>query len=535
MGAVNAKDGAAGAVLLTLASGQFLMALDSSVMNVSIATVAEDVGTTVTGIQGAITAYTLVMAACMITGGKIGAVIGRKRAFAIGCVIYGLGSFTTSIAPSLPVLLFGWSFLEGVGAALILPAIVALVASNFAAERRPAAYGLVAAAAAIAIAVGPLIGGFATTYFSWRWVFAGEVVVVIGILFMTRRIADAPVEEKPRIDFVGAGLSALGLVLLVYGVLRSGEWGWITPNAGAPTWLDLSPTIWLVVIGLFVIWLFFQWESRLEERKAEPLLPPSMLRNRQLVGGLTMFFFQYMVQMGVFFTVPLFLSVVLGLSALETGVRLLPLSLTLLGGAVGIPRLLPNVSPRRVVRFGILSLLAGCLILLGALEADSGPEIVFVPMLLIGLGMGALASQLGAVTVSAVPDELSSEVGGVQNTMTNLGASFGTALAGSILIASLTSAFLLNIEDNPAVPEEVTERAEVELASGIAFLSDEDLEEALTEAGVPDEIQAELLDANADARLDGLRTALAALAAIALLSLFFTGLIPTEPPKGVPV
>ena len=171
-----ARAAAATLVLFTLASGQFLMTLDSSVMNVSIEEVAEDVGTTVTGIQGAITAYTLVMAALMITGAKIGAIIGRKRAFAIGCVIYGCGSFTTSIAQSLPVLLFGWSFLEGVGAALIMPAIVALVAGNFPAERRPAAYGLVAAAGAIAVAVGPLIGGFCTTYFSWRWVFAGEVV-----------------------------------------------------------------------------------------------------------------------------------------------------------------------------------------------------------------------------------------------------------------------------------------------------------------------------------------------------------------------
>src|SRR6478609_4199503 len=169
-------------VLLTLAAGQFLMTLDSSVMNVSIATVAKDVGTTVTGIQGAITAYTLVMAALMITGAKIGAIIGRKRAFAIGCVIYACGSFTTALSQSLPVLLFGWSFLEGVGAALILPAIVALVASNFAEERRPAAFGLVAAAGASAIALGPLIGGAATTYASWRWVFVGEVVVVAGIL-----------------------------------------------------------------------------------------------------------------------------------------------------------------------------------------------------------------------------------------------------------------------------------------------------------------------------------------------------------------
>ncbi|HVL61861.1 MAG TPA: MFS transporter, partial [Microbacterium sp.] len=172
----------AGLVLFTLATAQFLMTLDSSVMNVSIAQVAADVGTTVTGNQTAITLYTLVMASMMITGGKIGSLIGRRRAFAIGCVIYACGSFVTSIAQSLTVLIIGWSVLEGLGAALIMPAIVALVASNFASKDRPRAYGLVASAGAIAVAAGPLIGGFVTTYWTWRYVFAGEVVLVIGIL-----------------------------------------------------------------------------------------------------------------------------------------------------------------------------------------------------------------------------------------------------------------------------------------------------------------------------------------------------------------
>src|SRR3954454_4651512 len=172
-------------VLLTLCAGQFLMMLDTSVMNVSIATVAKDVDTTVTGIQTAITLYTLVMAALMITGGKVGQILGRKRAFAIGCIIYGCGSLTTALAPSLAVLILGWSVLEGIGAALILPAIVALVASNFARAERPRAYGLVASAGAIAVAAGPLIGGVFTTYASWRWVFAGEVVIVLAILAMT--------------------------------------------------------------------------------------------------------------------------------------------------------------------------------------------------------------------------------------------------------------------------------------------------------------------------------------------------------------
>jgi EmrB/QacA subfamily drug resistance transporter len=528
--APSARASGATVVLLTLAAGQFLMTLDSSVMNVSIATVAKDVGTTVTGIQGAITAYTLVMAALMITGAKVGAIIGRKRAFAIGCVIYGCGSFTTSIAPSLPVLLFGWSFLEGVGAALIMPAIVALVAGNFPAERRPAAYGLVAAAGAVAVAVGPLIGGFCTTYFSWRWVFAGEVVVVAIILLLTRRIADAPVDERPKLDVIGAALSALGLGLVVFGVLRTSEWGWIQPRPDGPSWANLSPTVWLVLAGLFVIWVFFRWEARRDATGQEPLIRPEMLRNKQLSGGLIMFFFQFLAQAGLFFVVPLYLSVCLGLSALATGARLLPLSLTLLIAAIGIPKLLPTVSPRLVVRAGLFSLLAGTLVLMGGLETDSGPEIVFVPMLLVGLGIGALASQLGAVTVSAVPDDQSPEVGGVQNTMTNLGASLGTAIAGSILIGALALSFSTNIQQSPDIPARAKEEAQVKIAGGVPFVSDADLKEALDEAGVHSKQSDAALAAYQDARLDGLRAALTVLALLILLALFAAQRIPTVQP-----
>jgi MFS family permease len=507
------------------------MTLDSSVMNVSIATVAKDVGTTVTGIQGAITAYTLVMASLMITGAKIGAIIGRKRAFAIGCVIYGCGSFTTSIATSLPVLVFGWSFLEGVGAALILPAIVALVAGNFPTDRRPAAYGVVAAAGAVAVAVGPLIGGFCTTYFSWRWVFAGEVVIVLVILLFTRRIADAPAETRPKLDVVGAALSALALGMIVFGVLRTSEWGWIQPKEGGPSWVGLSPTVWLVLGGVFVLWLFAAWEARRDSRGEEPLVRPGLLRNRQLTGGLTMFFFQFLAQAGLFFVVPLYLSVCLGLSALETGARLLPLSLTLLAAALGIPRFLPNISPRLVVRSGLLAILAGTVVLLAALDEDAGPEIVFVPMLLIGLGIGALASQLGAVTVSAVPDDQAPEVGGVQNTMTNLGASLGTAVAGSIMIAAVTSAFIANIQESPAIPDQAKQSAQVELAGGVPFISDADLQAALDEAGADPSTSEAALDAYREARITGLSAALAILALLMMVALFFVGRIPASQPR----
>ena len=267
-----------GIVLLTLASAQFLMTLDSSVMNVSIATVAKDVGTTVTGIQLAITLYTLVMAAFMITGGKIGQILGRKRAFMIGCIVYGVGSAITSIAGSLPVLVLGWSILEGLGAVLIMPSVVALVATNFGASERPRAYGLVASAGAIAVAVGPLLGGLLTTYASWRWVFVGEVVIVLGILALSRRMADSPAVPGTRLDPVGTLLSAAGLGLIVFGIIRSGTWGFVLPKPEAPRWFGTSPVIWLILGGAGVLALFVLWESRQLRRGGPILVDPRMLR-----------------------------------------------------------------------------------------------------------------------------------------------------------------------------------------------------------------------------------------------------------------
>jgi MFS family permease len=519
-------------VLMTLASAQFLMTLDSSVMNVSIATVAEDVGTDVTGIQTAITLYTLVMASLMITGGKVGGILGRKRAFAIGCVIYGAGSFTTALAPSLPVLIFGWSLLEGIGAALIMPAIVALVATNFAAPERPRAYGLVAASGAIAVATGPLIGGLLTTYASWRWVFAGEVVIVAVILVLARRMADAEPDPDAALDLVGTLLSALGLGLVVLGILKAGTWGFVNPKPGAPSWAGLSPVVWLVLAGVIVIWAFLAWENRRLAAGRSALLDPAMLRIPKLQKGLIAFFFQFLLQAGLFFCVPLYLSVALGLSAIDTGLRIMPLSITLLLAAVGVPKLFPQASPRRVVRLGFLVLFVGIVSLMAALEVGVGPEIVTVPLLLAGLGIGALASQLGAVTVSAVPDEQSGEVGGIQNTFTNLGASIGTALAGAVLISALTTSFFTGIEDNEAIPPSVTSQAQVELASGIPFVSDAQLETALADAGVDPEVAAAIVDENTEARLAGLRSALAVLALAALFAFFTSGGLPTRQPGG---
>ncbi|MEC5190833.1 MULTISPECIES: MFS transporter [unclassified Arthrobacter] len=516
-----------GLVLVVLGSGQFLMTLDSSVMNVSMATVAADLGTTITGIQTAITLYTLVMASLMITGGKVGTILGRRRAFALGLVLYAVGSLTTALAPNLAVLLIGWSLFEGIGAALIMPAIVSLVAANFPPERRGAAYGLVAAAGAMAVAAGPLIGGAVTTFASWRYVFVGEVGIVLLILLVLRRVEDiAP--AKVRLDLAGSGLSILGLGTVVYGVLRSGEWGWVQAKPGAPTLLGLSPVVWLLIGGMLVLYLFLRRTTHLASVGGDPLIDPGLFRNERLTGGLSVFFAQFLVQAGVFFTIPLFLSVVLELSALETGIRIFPLSVALILAAVGIPKVRPQASPRRVVRWGFFLMIAGILVLVAGMDPGADARIVAVPMLLMGFGLGALSSQLGAVTVSAVPDSQSAEVGGLQNTATNLGASMGTALIGSVLIATLGTSLMAGIQDNPAVPSQVQDQAKVQLASGVPFLSDTQLRGALNRAGVDQTTADAVMSVNSVSRLDALRTALALSALLAIAGLFMTGRLPNE-------
>src|SRR5829696_4161735 len=255
--------------LAMLASAQFVMVLDTSVMNVAISQIVEDLDTTIQGVQTAITLYTLVMAAFMLLGAKLGDILGRNRAFAIGLAIYGAGSLTTALSPNLAVLLVGWSGVEGFGAVLVVPAIAALTAANYEGRERALAYALLGGIAAVAVAAGPLIGGWVTTEFSWRYVFAAETLVVIAILLLRGQIARAPgAERKPRLDVVGVLLSSAGLGLAVLAILRSSVWGFIQPRnppeigGDELTPLGFSPTPFLVLAGLGLLYAFVAWEQR---------------------------------------------------------------------------------------------------------------------------------------------------------------------------------------------------------------------------------------------------------------------------------
>ncbi len=358
--------------------------------------------------------------------------------------------------------------------------------------------------------------------------FVGEVVLVLVILVSLRGVKDAAPEERLAFDVVGAALSIVGLSLTVFGVLRSEAWGFVRPKTNGPTVLGVSTVVWLVLSGLLVIGGLLLWEGRVERLGREPLIRLSMFRSVKMTGGLVAFFFQFLVQSGIFFTIPLFLSVVLELSALQTGLRLLPLSLALLVAAVAIPKLAPRASPRMVVRLGMLSMLAGTLVLVGGLDPGANAGIVLVPMALVGLGIGALASQLGAVTVSAMPADRSAEIGGLQNTFTKFGASLGTALVGAVLIGSLTTGFIEGVTHNPAVPADVTAQATVQMESGVPFISDSDLRTKLATTELPPSTQDAIVAENASARLLGLRSALWLVALLTVVALFFTGMLPRQ-------
>ena len=446
--------------LIMLASAQFVMVLDTSVMNVAISQIVEDLDTTIQGVQTAITMYTLVMAAFMLLGAKLGDILGRNRAFAIGLAIYGVGSLTTALSPNLAVLLIGWSGVEGFGAVLVIPAIAALTAASYEGRERALAYALLGGVAAIAIAAGPLIGGWVTTEFSWRYVFAGETVVVILILLLRGKIPRAPAaERRPRLDFVGVALSVerarpdrvrdpaeqrVGIRPAAnaaddqrHGDHAAGLLAGAVPGARRPR----------AARGV-----------RRHGSSAASASAATSCSTRRCCGspscgpGFPLLLGQQLVLMGTFFVIPVYLQVVLGFDAFETGKRLLPLSVAMLVFALLGPRIAARRSPRTVAQLGLVAVSIGAMVMLATLDVKLNDTGFKIALALIGAGAGLLASQLGNVIMSSVAPAKSSEAGGLQGTAQNLGSSLGTAIIGAVLLASLATGFSQRIANNPDVP-----------------------------------------------------------------------------------
>lgn len=520
-------------VIAILASAQFVMVLDGTVMNVSISTVVEDLDTTVDAMQAAITFYTLTMAAFMLLGAKLGDIWGRRRAFVIGSIVYAVGSLTTALSPNVVVLFLGWSIVEGLGAVLVIPAIAALIADNYVGRARAAAYAIIGAASGAAVAAGPLIGGYMTTYLSWRYVFVGEVVIMAVVVLFARRIADPTGARPSRIDLLSVVLSAAGLVLIVYGMLQSKTWGWIIPQhppvvAGvefAP--LGISPTTWFMLAGAALLWWFVSRQRQLAAAGRAPLVDITLFRILRLRSGLTVLLAQYAMTAGLFFMMPVYLQMTLGLDALQTGIRIFPLSISLILFSILGTRLAVVWSPRRIIRVGQLLLVLASFVLLGAVDIELKSPAFGLGMFVAGAALGLLASQIGNVNMSSVGEEQSSEVGGLQGVFQNLGSSLGTALIGSVLIGTLATSFASGVatsdlpKDTQVVVAEATQ-------GGVDIVPAASVPDLAREAGLDDAEAAELERVYANSQIESLRVSLVALIVIALLSLFFSRGIPTD-------
>ena len=513
--------------LVALAIAQFLMVLDSSVMNVSISTLVDDFDTTVTTIQGVITLYCLTMAMFMLTGGKIGDIIGRRRAFVIGLIIYGSGSLITAIAPTVGVLALGWSILEGLGAALVMPALAALIAGNYEGRERNTAYAVIGGVAGAGIAIGPILGGWVTTELSWRVVFAGEVVLIILILAMTRLIGDAPRSgPKPRLDIVGTFLSATGLGLIVLAALQSSTWGWIEPKDSPITPLGFSMTLFVIAGGGVLLWAFTAWQRHREATGRDPLVHLSLLSIPPLRSGLIGLLSQNLILMGVFFIVPLYLQLVLGMNALETGIQMLPVSITMfIASAVGA-RLASRFSVRAVVRVGLWVTLAAVIVLLATIQPTLADRAFAISMAMLGIGMGLLASQLGKVIQASVGASGRGEAGGLQFTGQQLGSSLGVALFGAVVLSGLSANFIENIQRNPEISNAVSSQVTIAVGSGIDFVSSEEVAAASEQGGLDPVTAAALVDDYEAAQLQALKVGLLGAALLALISLPFTKGLP---------
>ncbi|MFT4397517.1 MFS transporter [Gordonia lacunae] len=526
-------------VIIILAVSQFVMVLDSTVMNVSISVVADDLGTSITGMQAAITFYALTMAAFMLTGGKLGDLMGRARAFKIGAVIYGIGSLTTALSPNLTVLLIGWSLVEGLGAVLVIPAIASLAAINYTGKARVTAFSILGAVTGLAAAIGPLLGGVMTTYLSWRYVFVAETVVMVAVLFAAKLIHDVPRDRNVRIDPLSVVASAGGLAFIVYGVLQSKTWGWLKPQHPpeiggdqiAP--LGVSPVAYLLLLGVVVLWLFVVRQRALAASGRQPLLRVELFRIAPLRSGLGGFLAQYFAIAALFFVVPVYLQTMLGRDALQTGVKILPLSVGLILFSILGSWLTARRSARFIARGGQITMALGTLLVIASVGTDLRSAVFAAGMFVVGAGFGLLASQLGNVNMSAVEEKDTSEVGGLQGTFQNLGSAFGTAVAGSVFLLMLSSGFVSAVNDTENLPaadqQQIISTVD---AAGVPIISADEARTLVLDAGGSPESAQAVSQAYADSQIAALQQALFVVFGLLVLALLFSRHLPsriTEP------
>jgi MFS family permease len=501
--ATTESQGSQGLAVL-LAMAMFVLVVDTSLMNVSISAVVHDLDTTASGVQSAIALEALVSAAFILIGSKVGDLIGRKRAYVLGLLGYAAGALSMTLSQSLVPIVIFWAIVGGLGASMLLPSMQALIHGNFEGAMQRKAYALVGAAAAIAAAIGPLVGGFITTYLSWRVAFGGEVVIIAIVLVGTRRVQDAPYTGDRRVDVVGAILSALGMGGVVLGILVWEEGG------GA---VGALMAVGFVAIGSLVWWL------RKRKREGKPaLLDVALFTSKYFRLGISGQTLQQIALGGLMIVLPIYLQMVHEYNAMEAGLSLAPLSLTMFAVALFAGRKLGDHSPSRIIRGGFVLLVVGVAVLIPIIpRADSGWAMA-IPLAIAGAGLGLLVSQLNNYTLSPIEEERVSEAAGVNSAGGSFGLSFGLAFAGAIMLASLSIIFTDKANSSAVLTPAEQQQVGTALEKNAEVMTNTHLEELL--AGQPADVQAEIIRINTDSRPIALQIALLIPLLAGLLGLF---------------
>jgi len=479
-------------LMLLLAAAMFVLVVDTSLMNVSISAVVHDLDTTVSGVQSAIALEALVSAAFILISSKVGDLIGRKRAYVLGLLAYAVGATAMTLAQSLTVVIIFWAIIGGLGASLLLPAMQSLIHGNFQGVAQKKAYALVGAAAAIAAAVGPLLGGFITTYLSWRIAFLLEDVIILIVLLNIKLVRDVPYTGPRTVDPVGAVLSVLGMGGIVLGILVWQEGG---EAVGA-----------LLVVGALAMVGLASWLVRRKRDGKATLIDPDLFKSKVFRFGISGQMLQQIALGGTMIVLPIYLQMVFEYSAMQAGLSLAPLSLTMFGVALLAERKAGDRRASAIIRVGFALLTTGLVILIPIVpRADSGWYLV-IPLMIAGAGLGLLVSQLNNYTLAPISEERVSEAAGVNSAAGSFGLSFGLAFAGAIMLATLSFSFTNLAESSNVLTPAEQQQVGDALEHNAEVMTNTQLQKQL--AGRPQQTQDEIISINTDARHRALQVAL---------------------------
>ncbi len=503
---------------ILLAMAMFVLVVDTSIMNVSISAVVRDIGTTVSGVQSAIALEALVSAAFILIGSKVGDLIGRKRAYVIGLLCYAAGAIAMTLTQSLlPIIIF-WAVVGGLGASLLLPSMQSLIHGNFEGEHQKRVYAFVGASAAIAAAVGPLIGGVITTFLSWRIAFLLEAIIIAIVLLGIKLVKDVPFTGVRRIDLVGSVLSVVGMGGIVIGILVWQEGG---GAVGA-----------LIAVGLLGLGSLGYWLVRRKKAGKPTLLDPALFRAKAFRLGVSQQMLQQIALGGSMIVLPIFFQMVLGYDALGAGLSIAPLSLSMFAVALLVGRI-DRGRPATLILFGFALLTLGLVAIIPIVPRAENGWALALPLVVAGSGLGLLVSQLNNFTLSPISDERVSEAAGVNSAAGSFGLSFGLAFAGAIMLAGLSLIFTSMAMSSTVLPADDKEHVAQVLEDDAQIMSDAQLEELL--ADEPEDIQDEILRINTEARPLALQIALLipiGAGAIGLINGFRIRRLPDPKPSG---